>query len=285
MGTSNRSGGPGSGTPLVPSFLIDEPTQAPVTPPSDQPPDETSAAPTSPAQSLPPLPPPSATPTRFQSARRAFTRFAKTRDTSTLRRSLSDYVSKGTGGRGGATQRMGSARRTAASFAGLIQAVQTAGAPAALRSVGLDHCIGRNAGEVFVEILEVICPDGGRIDEGLAREAFERSIVECIREEIPIEDLSIEQWGQLLINFLALSIQLRVIADIGQSALEVPADINQALAAEAIMKSVIYATVNEQIGNILERTASIPADRLREVTDDAYERAWGAFEDFVGDGR
>ena len=69
------------------------------------------------------------------------------------------------------------------------------------------------------------------------------------------------------------------------SSLDVPADINQALAAEAIMKSVIYATVSEQIGNLLERTASVPADRLREVTDDAYERAWGAFEDFIGDGK
>jgi hypothetical protein len=151
--------------------------------------------------------------------------------------------------------------------------------------VGLGHCVGRNAGDVFVEILEVICPDGGRIDEGIAREAFERSISECIREDIAIEDLTAEQWAELLINFLALSIQLRVIADIGQSSLDVPTDINQALAAEAIMKSVIYATVNEQIGDVLERTASIPAERLREVTDDAYERAWGAFEDFLGGGR
>jgi hypothetical protein len=179
---------------------------------------------------------------------------------------------------------MGSAGRTAASFAGLVQAVQAGGAAAALRSVGLEHCVGRNAGDVFIEILEVIGPDGGRIDEGIAREAFERSIAECIREDIAIEDLSVEQWGELLINFLALSIQLRVIADIGESSLDVPADINQALAAEAIMKSVIYATVSEEIGNLLERTASVPADRLREVTDDAYERAWGAFEDFIGDG-
>lgn len=281
MGTSNRSTGPGSGTPLVPSFLIDDPAEAPATPPPNQPPNQMPAPP----RPLSPLPPPSTVPARFQSARRSYTRFAKTRDTSALRRALSDYVSKGSGGRSGATGRMGSARRTAASFAGLVQAVQTGGAAAALHSVGLDHCVGRNAGEVFVEILEVICPDGGRIDEGIAREAFERSIAECIREEIAIEDLSLEQWSELLINFLALSIQLRVVADIGQRSLDVPADINQAIAAEAIIKSVIYATVSEQIGNVLERTATIPTDRLREVTDDAYDRAWGAFEDFVGEGQ
>jgi hypothetical protein len=282
MGTSNRSNGPGGGTPLVPSFLTDDPAGAPGgQPPPKQPSDQPSAPP----PPRPPLPPPSTEPKRFQSARNAYTRFAKTRDTSALRRALADYVSKGSGGRGGATGRMGSARRTAASFAGLVQAVQAGGAAAALRSVGLGHCVGRNAGDVFVEILEVICPDGGRIDEGIAREAFERSIAECIREEIAIEDLSVEQWGELLINFLALSIQLRVIADIGQSSLDVPADISQALAAEALMKSVIYATVCEQIGNVLDRTASIPADRLREITDDAYDRAWGAFEDFVGDGQ
>jgi hypothetical protein len=281
MGTSNRSRGSSSATPLVPSFLASDPTGDTIAPPSGSP---EPASPNQPPPPLPPLPPAAHIPERFRAARTGFTRFSRTRDEGTLRRALGNYVTRGTGGRHGALQRTGSSRATAAAMASFARTAQTEGTAAALRSIGLARCIGRPAGEVLPELLEAMCPDGGRIDEGIAREAFQSAIVDFAEQDLPaIEELTIEQWNVLLIDFLVRSIQLRVIADIGQRALDVPIDVARALEAEIVMRNVIYATVTREVSAALDRIGTVSEQRMQEVTDLAYERAWGAFEAFAED--
>jgi hypothetical protein len=278
MGTSNRSRGSGSTTPLVPSFLTDEPATDVTAPPSGPP----QTTPNQPPPPLPPLPPVAPVPERFRAARTGFTRFSRTRDEGTLRRALGNYVTRGTGGRQGAVQRTGASRATAAALAGFARTAQTEGTAAALRSIGLARCVGRPAREVLPELLEAMCPDGGRIDEGIAREAFQSAIVDFAEQDLPaIEELTIEQWNVLLIDFLVRSIQLRVIEDIGQRALDVPIDVARALEAETVMRNVIYATVVREVGGALNGIGTVPEQRIQEVTDLAYERAWGAFEEFA----
>src|SRR5260370_24395148 len=108
MGTSGSSRGPGSATPLVPSWLDDTPTDP-------LPGNDIGAAPahanasldadadngTSRPAQLPAIPPAPA-PARFQSARRNFSSFARSggSDRPALRRAVRDYVRPGTlGGR------------------------------------------------------------------------------------------------------------------------------------------------------------------------------------------
>jgi len=129
-----------------------------------------------------------------------------------------------------------------------------------------------------------MCPDGGRIDEGIAREAFQNAIVDLAAQDLPaIEELTTDQWNALLIDFLVRSIELRVIADIGQRSLDVPESTARLLEAEAVMRNVIYATVREAVADILGRLNSISESQLQATTDQAYERAWGAFEAYATD--
>lgn len=179
---------------------------------------------------------------------------------------------------------MGSSRQTAGKLAGFIRSAQRAGTEAALRSLGLERCIGKPAQIVLQELLEIMCPDGGRIDEGIAREAFQNAIVDFTEQDLPpIEQLTPEQWNVLLIDFLVRSIELRVIADIGERSLDVPESIDRFRQAEAVMKNVIYATVRDAVGDLLDRLSSISESKLQATTDQAYERAWGAFEAFATD--
>lgn len=287
MGTSNRSSGSGSGTPLVPSFLTDGgPPNLGTAPSGQQPGPPNGVTPASPSApptgSRPPIPRASTDSERFRPARAGVTRFARNRDRETLRRAIGSYVRRGTGGRTGATGRMGSSRSAAAALGGFVRTVQTAGTAEALRSIGLAACIGRPAADVLPHLLETLCPDGGRIDEGIAREAFQNAIVEFAAQDLPtIDQLTAEQWRVLLIDFVVRSIQLRIIADIGQRIFDVPTDVATALAAETVMHNIIQATVQHQLGEVLERLGTVSEDQVRRLTDEAYERAWGAFEAFA----
>ncbi|MBE7157713.1 MAG: hypothetical protein INR62_04645 [Rhodospirillales bacterium] len=181
-------------------------------------------------------------------------------------------------------QRMGSSRRTAARLAGFVQAAQAGGTVQALRRFGLERCIGRPVREVLAELLEAMCPQGGRIDEGIARQAFQNAIVDFAAQDLPpVEQLTGEQWNVLFTDFLVRSIELRVIADVGQGSLKVTENVQQFREAAEVMHNVVMATVQEALGDTFARLGTVPETQLQALTDQAYERAWGLFEDSAAD--
>ena len=126
MGTSTAYGGPGGGTPLVPSWLGGaDGGEAPAAPagtgagPDGQPPADGGAPPVPPNR----LPiPRTADPQRFSGARNCFTRFAGSggTDRANLGRAVSRYVSTSAGGARQAAQRMGASRSAGARLLGFL---------------------------------------------------------------------------------------------------------------------------------------------------------------------
>jgi len=277
MGTSNPHKGSGSGTPLVPSWLDDLGANPPANPPPAEP--EPQQAPQEPQR--PALPPPAQEPRRFQAARTAYTRFARDGDERSLRRALGHYVRSGTGGARGATNRMGSARQAAARLASFVAHAGQAGTEAALAYFGLARCIGRPAAEVLPELIDTICPPGGRIDENIAREALQGAIADLARDNLPsIEELTAEQWREFLLDYLARSIELRVLTDIGQKLVTKTETISDIIRAERVAHQLIYHTVRNALGDTLERTGAVSETQMMAVTDQAYNRAWQEFAEF-----
>ena len=132
MGTSTAYGGPGGGTPLVPSWLGDiDGGGAPAAPgngagPDGQPPADGAAPPVPPNR--PPIPR-TADPQRFSGARNSFTRFAGSggSDRANLGRAVSRYISTSAGGSRQAAQRMGASRGAGARLLGFLADAQTRG--------------------------------------------------------------------------------------------------------------------------------------------------------------
>lgn len=285
MGTSNQHKGSAGATPLVPSWLDDldanppanpPPAEPPPAPPPPGPPDQPR-----PDQQRPPLPPPAQEPRRFQSARTAYTRFARDGDQRSLRSALGNYVRHGTGGARGATARMGAARQTAGRLASFVAHAGQAGTEAALAHFGLSRCIGRPAAEVLPELIDTMCPPGGRIDENIAREALQAAIAELAQADLPpIEQLTAEQWREFLLDYLARSIELRVLTDIGQKLVTKTETVDDIIRAERVARQLIYHTVRNSLGDTLERAGAVAEGKMRAVTDQAYDRAWQAFAEF-----
>ena len=73
---------------------------------------------------------------------------------------------------------MGSSRGAGARLLGFLSDARAQGAREALRALNLGALAGRPIEEVFLGLADYVCPDGGTVDEGIAREAFIETIAD-----------------------------------------------------------------------------------------------------------
>ena len=163
MGTSGASKGPGSDTPLVPSWL-NEPIAA--DPEKDRTPQQDGQGDNAKGRdagySMPSIP--SSSSGRFQSARTNFSRFAASggKDIGALRRGIRDYVRSGTGGSRNAVLRMGASLTAASGILSVFRGFQRDGIDATLRHLNLTKLVGRPPEDVFLGLTDVIFKMGAQ---------------------------------------------------------------------------------------------------------------------------
>ena len=250
MGTSNPFRGQPGASPLVPSWVGDD-DSTPGMPngagPDGQPPDgagpdgqppegarpdrqppDGAGPPTAPPMAPPRAPiPPIANTSRFSAARNNFSRFARSggSDRRSLGRAVSHYVGSSTGGARTAAARMGSSSRAGGRLLGFLSDVATRGAGAALRTLNLDVLAGQPIGEIFLGLVDYVCPDGGSIDEGIAREAFVETIADLAGAGIAdLDSLTAEQIQTVFELYATNAIEARLCNDIGKRAITFPSN-------------------------------------------------------------
>lgn len=278
MGTSNPYGGPGGDNPLIPSWLGSDGDGAPPdgTPPeSGQPPGDAPVPPPSP----PPQPPPF--PERFRTPRTNFTRFAGSggTDRASLGRAVSGYVSRASGGVRQAAQRMGSSRGAGARLLGFLADAQARGAREALRALNLEHLAGRPIDEIFVGLVDYVCPDGGTIDEGISREAFVETIVDLATLGITdLDALTADQMQTVFELFATHAIEARLFNDIGTKAITLPRDAHTASRVQAQLRDFIARGVSDALTAAKMVLSALTPDRVLGFVGSVYEEAFRMLE-------
>jgi len=286
MGTSAKYGGPSPTSALIPTFLdvltpaipTSEKEELPAKPETPENPTEKADQKPVPAKALPPLPPPSSA-GRFKSSRSSFNVFAGTRDNTALRKSLSSYVRSGTGGGRGATRRMGSAISAVGKAIGFAQSVARDGIDKALSNLGLGTLIGQPAEQVLAVLTDVFCPNGGPIDQGIAREAWDEAVLELTELEIAdVKDVSAEQWQALIVDFITRTIETKVINDVGTKGISLPQDVGAIDQLQTDLHELIVGAVNDAIGDRLGVGQVIPQNQIQGVVTDIYDRSFAYLE-------
>lgn len=279
MGTSTAYGGPGGGTPLVPSWLGSEGTDNPPTIPNGETPDPaTSPSPTPPDRPAIPAP---ADPSRFTGARNNFTRFATSggSDRASLGRAVSSYVSTSSGGARQAALRMGASRNAGARLLGFLSDAQARGAREALRSLNLEGLAGRPIDEVFTGLADYICPNVGTVDEGIAREAFVETIIELTTLGVTdLDSLTPEQMQTVFELYATHAIEARLCNDIGTKIITAPADPQSALRVQEQLRDFIRNGVSDALTAARAETPALTQDRVQSFVDMVYERAFGILQ-------
>jgi hypothetical protein len=284
MGTSKSYGGPSSG--LVPSF-VDDPTP----PTQPRPPATAPVAPNAPgAPGAPSLPQPghavpdvSRTPPRpdtkgtgsLGGARGNFTRFARSGSRSAVGCALSGYVRGSTGGARRAARRMGSSRATASGLLGVVRDFQRLGPTETLRQLNLAGLATQPAADVFVAILEFICPPGGAVDDAIARQAMLETIGDLAEAGLgSFDTLTPEQLQDVFLDFISRSIEGRVMADLGGRGITFPDDIAAVESAQAQLHDFVEGATRGQLAGRLESLERLSDRDIENVVNQIYETAF-----------
>lgn len=223
----------------------------------------------------------------FTNARTAFTRFSKNGSTSSLGAAMANYVGSnsgggrrggGSGGAGGArraAQRMGSSRGAGARLLGVVRDFQQIGAADVLRSLNLDGMANQPAADVFVAMLEFLCPPGGAIDEAISRQAMLEAIGNLDQAGAPeFGALAPDQLREFFLDFVVLSIEGRVIADIGARGLMVSANIETLENTHTQLHEFIEGCCRVHLSGLLTGLEAISNRDVDRRIDEVYEAAF-----------
>jgi len=289
MGTSNKYGGTPSNSPLVPSWVGDL-GDLPQAPDSQDPPkaEEAEQPPKDEEENEPKKnePTPEPPPERFKNARTDFTAFVKSggSDHGRLGRALGSYVRNGTGGARGAATRMTPSRKTAARVGTFIRDVQQVGPKDALQRIDCGQLVGKPAGEALHRLVDAFCPAGGPVDEAIARQAFMETVAVWSARDLPaIDQLPLEQWQELLLDFVTHSIELKIFEDIGAKGIEIPVNPSQALNIQTELHGVIEGCVRNAFGDSAGKFQNLSDTEISSVMTSVYERAWNFIEAVGGE--
>lgn len=277
MGTSNTYGGPKGGTPLVPSWL--EPNNGSSDAGAGQPGDSPSNPQLNPPE-RPPMPP-AGDPDRFRTARTYYSRFAGSggRDRASLGRAISSYVSRASGGARRAAQRMGASKIAGTKLANFLYIAANQGISQALQTLNFESLAGLPIEEVFIGMVDYICPEGGTIDEGIAREAFIETIADLTENGITsLDGMTPEQVQTVFELYATHSIEARLCNDIGNKAIILPADPREVANVQAQLHDFIRRGVADALSQSRMTIQTLTPDRVQNFVDQVYEQAFSILQ-------
>jgi hypothetical protein len=192
-----------------------------------------------------------------------------------LRRAARDYVRSGTGGSRNATRRMGASRNAAQGVLGVLRDFQRDGVNATLRRLNLGDLVGRSLEDVFTGLTDVVCRDGGAIDEGIALDAWLETVAEL--QDLDVIDataLTPDQMRDTFLMFIAHTIEGRLLQDIGANGLRVAADLAAIEGFEGQLRDYIRRSVRDSFSGDLSAPPSLTDRQIQEIVDRTYQDAW-----------
>jgi len=276
MGTSTSNRGQNGKTPLVPSWLDDNGgDNLPLNPQTPQNPDgDNQQQENKPAQP---------DPRRFSAPRSNFTRYINSGGSGggNLRRAASSYVRHSAGGSHNATMRLGSARGSTARLVSVMGGFAISGVSATAQLFHLGDIIGKSAKDVFVRIMDFVCPDGGSTDEGIARSAYIEALSAMPDwENKQIETLTPPEFLAFTEIYMADVIQQKIVNDIGNKLFSLPNNIADIENIEAQMIDFIRNTVTDAVSKLNVDIKSIDQQQAHGVIDLVYKTAFDIMASF-----
>ena len=281
MGTSTRNSGQNGHNPLVPTWL--EGDSVPAGP-------DTVAVPSQPTPIAPQLPsqpiPPDADPNRFRGPRTSFTHFISGggRDSSSMRRGVSHYVSRSLGGSSNATKRLGSSRASTARLYGVLHTLTgSGGLREVARLLSIENLEGLQAGEFFIKVAQFICPDGGPEDEGISRSAYYDTVADnpdLMNKQT--ENLTQEEIDSILQKYMSKVVMQQIMNGIANKAIRLSDTLDEIAHIEDAVEQLIEQSVSDAFAQVRRDNTEMTNKKAKEITDRVYMTTFEILEG-VGD--
>lgn len=280
MGTSGTFGGSKNG--LVPSWVGEPPSQPAAAPADggdgaangkgDGGQDNGNAAPANPTK-YPPIP--SVSPSSgLGPARGDVTRGARTSDSRAIRRGAAKYVGASGGGRA-ASNRMSNSRSVAGGIAGFARTFAEQGPVEALRRFNLEGMAGAPAEDVFVAMTDMLCPEGGTLDEAIARDAMLETVAAMATEGVGnFDELTAADLQEFFIGVVSRSIEGKILNEVGTNALSVASDIAGVERAQKMLHDFVNGCVRDRFDERGTNLENLDGANINGFVDDLFSAAF-----------
>ncbi len=170
---------------------------------------------------------------------------------------------------------MGASRGAGASLFGFLSDVQSRGAEQALLAFNLPGLAGRPIQEIFLELADLICPDGGTLDEAIAREAFIETLVELADLGVTdLDALTADQLKNVFELYMTNAIEGRLCNDIALKLIQVPTNVDAANNIQDQVHDFIQRGVSDALANVSLANQDLTPNRVLEVVTSIYESAF-----------
>lgn len=290
MGTSTAFGGGKNSNPLIPSWLdasVDAQSNDKTSPlqngesPAEQP-DSSQEVPSITANNpqsivtdiIPVLP----SDNRFSTARRNFTAFTNSggSDRASLGRAVASYVSKTAGGSRQAAKRMKSERTAGSRLGNILSMASTNGIREVIKNLNLNSLVNRPVADIYAALVDVICPQGGDLDDSIARDAYIEAIGEVAEMELgDLEQPSIDTITTIMECFISNAIKNRIMNAIATKVITLPDNVRAVQNIEGQLKDFIRGAVSDAIAN---KGNVFPTNQMNKTIDSLYERSFVVLE-------
>lgn len=170
---------------------------------------------------------------------------------------------------------MGSSRGAGAGLVRFLNDASANGVREALRTLNLESLAGRPIEEVFAGLADYICPEGGSIDEGIARDAFVETIADLASAGInDIDALTPAQIQTVFELYATHAIEARICNDIGTKVVTLPADPIAAARVEAQLRDFIHRGVSDAVNASGVNIQSLSPEAVMGFVTDVYGAAF-----------
>lgn len=271
MGTSTRNTGQNGHSPLLPTWLEDDPLPASGTMALEE-------IGTIPRQPIPP----EGDPNRFRGPRTSFTHFATGggRNGLSLKSGVSHYVSRSLGGSSNATKRLGASRTSTARLYGFLHTLSgTGGLQQVARLLLLETLEGLPAASFFIRLAEFICPDGGPEDEGISRSAYYDTVADNPEMmEKPIERLTKEEIDSVFQRYMSKVVMQHIMNGIANNVIRFSDTLEEISHIEDVVEQLIDQSVSDACAQVRQENAEMTNERAKEITDGIYLKVFEILE-------
>lgn len=167
---------------------------------------------------------------------------------------------------------MGASRATAARLLSVARDSLALGAQQALQKINLGALSGQPAADVFLVLLEIICPPGGSISEAISRQALLEAIEHLADGgAVDFDDLSVAQWEEFLLDFVSCSVEGLILAEIGNQTISVPEAAEDVGALQGQVHDFISGCVRDALLGQLDGVASLTDREIATTVNTVYE--------------
>jgi hypothetical protein len=170
---------------------------------------------------------------------------------------------------------MATSRVVSAGLLGIARNVQQLGAAETLRRLNVPVLAGQPAADVFLAILDFVCPPGGALDEAIARQAMLETIGDLADQGVGnFDTMTPDQMKEFFLDFICRSIEGRIMADLGARGVTLPDDIAAVERAQQQLHDFVSGCTHGALSARLENMGNLTDQDIEQVVNQIYEAAF-----------